>query len=336
MRNVATEPAAIKRQLLDPWLVVRALGLDEGASRQARGALVRCPWHSERTPSCSVRLGSDGTLAAHCFGCGQGGDVLALVAAARGIDLQRDFPRVIEEAAALLGQDTGRSMPPRRPLPSTRPPADEVQALWTAALPVCDVPELARRLLARRIDPATLTDLDLARALPPGATLPRWAACSGRSWADSGHSLLVPLRSPDGALVSLHARAIGGSVEPKGLSPAGHSAAGLIMACPFAEQILRCGLPRWWRRSEPPTVIVCEGVPDFLTNAAHFGEWEHTPATIGILSGAWSLDVAARIPDGWRVLVRTHGDTAGRKYRAQIAESLCSRCRVEVPRDQAA
>jgi hypothetical protein len=211
-----------------------------------------------------------------------------------------------------------------------------VQALWAAALPVCEVPELARRLLARSIDPASLTDLDLARALPRAGTLPRWAACAGRSWAESGHSLLVPLRGADGALVSLHARAIGGSVEPKGLSPAGHSSAGLIMACPFAEQILRLGLPRWWRYSEPPTVIVCEGVPDFLTNAAHFGEWEYAPATLGVLSGAWSLDVAARIPDGWRVLVRTHGDAAGRKYREQIAASLCSRCRVEVPREQAA
>lgn len=336
MANLSTEPDEIKRRLTDPWLVVSHLGLSDGARRQARGVMVRCPWHSERTPSCSVSVGPDETLRAHCFGCGRGGDVLSLVAAVRGLDERCGFVAVLQEAAALLGQDAGRSMPPRRSLPSTRPPVEEVRALWSAALPVCEVPELARRLLARRLDPATLTDLDLARALPPGATLPRWATCAGRSWAESGHSLLVPLRSADGSLVSLHARAIGGSVEPKGLSPAGHSAAGLVMACPFAEQILRGGLPQWWCRSEPPTVIVCEGVPDFLTNAAHFGEWEHAPATLGILSGAWSLDVAARIPDGWRVLVRTHGDAAGRKYREQIAESLCSRCRVEVPREQAA
>ena len=66
-----------------------------GAARwsQATGPrfLVLCPWHSERTPSCSVKLASDGTIAAHCFGCGAGGDVLSLVAAARGLDARRDF-----------------------------------------------------------------------------------------------------------------------------------------------------------------------------------------------------------------------------------------------------
>jgi hypothetical protein len=102
------------------------------------------------------------------------------------------------------------------------------------------------------------------------------------------------------------------------------------MACPFARQILAEGIPGWWHHSEPPTFVIAEGVPDYLTVACVWGEWEYASATIGVISGAWSLEVAARIPDGCRVVIRTHSDKAGMKYRREVAESLCERCHVEV------
>lgn len=66
--------------------------------------MVRCPVHGERTdPSLSLRTGRDGTLGAVCHGCGWTGDALSLIAALDGLDVRRDFRRVLERAADLAG-----------------------------------------------------------------------------------------------------------------------------------------------------------------------------------------------------------------------------------------
>jgi hypothetical protein len=300
--------------------------------------MVCCPWHTERTPSCSLTIGPDGTLRAHCFGCGQGGDVFSLAAAVFGLDVRADFARIVQELAARCELNGTAPPPPQRAPPSPprrSPPLEGASTFWARCLPVCENPLLSRQLLdLRGLDPAVIADRDLARSVPPDGLLPSWARHAGQDWRDSGHTLIVPLCDALGELRSVHARSLRPSAEPKGLSPVGHTSAGLIMACPFARLLLGQGIPAWWRHSEPPTSIVLEGVPDYLTVACHYGEWECAPATIGVISGAWSKEVAARIPDGCRVVVRTHSDEAGMKYRREIAQSLCSRCSVEVPRHE--
>lgn len=97
----------VREALSDPWAVIRALGLEKGAQRQAGGALVCCPAHGDRTPSCSVTRGPDGTVRVRCFGCDLAGDVFVLVAAVRGLDGHRDFPSVLREAAELAGVELG-------------------------------------------------------------------------------------------------------------------------------------------------------------------------------------------------------------------------------------
>ena len=334
--KLSNDSDRLKRELADPQTVLAALGLLDGAKRQARGFHIRCPWHAETMPSCSVRLGGDGTLAVYCFGCQAGGDVFNLAAAVLGLDVRGDFLKVAKELAARCGLDSSAALPtpPRWPPPVRQPPPlVEVRALWERCLPVCENPTLARELLdLRGLDPAVITDRNLARTLPPAGALPRWAWHNGQSWRDSGHVLIVPLYDAMGSLRSVHARSMQPSVEPKGLSPAGYSSAELVMCCPFARELLAKGVPAWWRLPHAPTVIIAEGVPDFLTDASHYGDAEYVPATIAVISGAWSQRVAARIPDGCRVLVRTHSDQAGLKYCQQIAESLCARCRVEVIR----
>lgn len=102
----------IKGLLADPRRVAVALGLDtKGANRreerQAGGGLkVCCPWHSEKHPSCSLTRGRDGTLRVHCFTCDNGGDVFSLLAAVRGLSLERDFAAVLREAGELVGVNT--------------------------------------------------------------------------------------------------------------------------------------------------------------------------------------------------------------------------------------
>ena len=116
----------------------------------------------------------------------------------------------------------------------------------------------------------------------------------------------------------------------KGLFPSGHSAKGQFLADSFARFLITKGVPPWWRRSEPPSVIITEGAPDFLTVAAHYGCSEYAPAVLGVLSGSWSDELAARIPTECRVIVKVHRDEAGQKYRDTICRSLSGRCRVFV------
>ncbi len=55
---------AVRRALSDPRDVCRRLGLDRGARPQGGGLMILCPAHQERTPSCSITRGPDGTLRA--------------------------------------------------------------------------------------------------------------------------------------------------------------------------------------------------------------------------------------------------------------------------------
>ena len=333
--KLAPDSRSIKSALADPERVLGLLGLLDGAKRQAHGFLVLCPWHSERTPSCSVKLASDGTIAAHCFGCGVGGDVLSLVAAARGLDTRRDFARVVELAADLAGGSLDGYRPPvRRAAPALRlpPPVVSVGALWAASKPVTDDADLARQLLGRCLDPAIIEDLDLARCMPSLGTLPKWARSGSQPWWESGHRLLFPLWNAEGSLCSVHARLVesGQTERAKGLFPASHSAKGLFLADSFGLLLIRSGVPKWWRQSEPPSVIITEGAIDFLTVATHYGCTEYAPAVLGVFSGSWSDELAARIPTECRVVVRVHRDEAGEKYLAAIRRSLSGRCRVLV------
>src|SRR5262249_51770464 len=93
----------LRCRLADPRQVCTLPGLSRNASRPAARFLVLCPWHREETPSCSIPRGADVPVRAKCCACGGAGDVLSLVAAVRGLDLDRDFPKVVEEASALAG-----------------------------------------------------------------------------------------------------------------------------------------------------------------------------------------------------------------------------------------
>jgi hypothetical protein len=325
---------AVKAALaaLGPVALVERLGLGERARRAAGGMMIRCPWHDERSPSCSVRVARDGEIAVHCFGCGQGGDALALVAAARGLDMRRDFRRVLAEAAELAHVILEAPWQPAR---STTPPrigVDELAALWAACGGVYDDGELAAALRRRGLEPAEVTDRDLARALPVGVTLPRWARFARKTWAELGNRLVVPMYDATGELASLHARYIGDEprdVPPKGLSPLGGRIAGTVMADALGRMLLASAeAPAWWSER---IILVEEGVPDFLTVATHYGDDENAPAVLGMLAGSWTHEIAARVPDGCRVVIRTHTDAAGAKYAGAIGSSLMGRCEVLRP-----
>lgn len=195
------------------------------------------------------------------------------------------------------------------------------------ASPVDQDSMCAAWLRSRALSPATVRDLDLARALPDGQT-PRWARARGVTWAESGHRLLVPLFDALGRLASVRARVVvAGQDGPKALAPAGYTTAGLVMADALARRLL-AGEVGAAEQVRDVGLLVAEGGPDYLTWAARWGtdgSLDRAPAVFGIESGAWTAEVAARVPDGTRLCVATHDDGAGERYAAAIVASFGAR-----------
>lgn len=336
--TLADRADAVKAALRDVHMVVSELGLD-GLRREGTGSKVRCIWHNEQTGSLSIQVHADG-LGLHCFGCSRGGTVLDLIAAVHGLGMTgRDFAKVIELGERLAGITPGEVPPPRPAVrsaspPRVPPPELEVRGVWEAALHVSSDAEAVAWLEERHLDVDRIEERGLARVLAKDLTVPRWAWGPAGAWTTTGHRLVLPTFNDEGLVVSLHARRIAGEDERKTLWPAGHRAVG-VFADPLARRLLREGrAPTWW---SSPTVIIAEGVPDFLTFSVVYGDSESCPAVFGIAAGTWTQAIADRIPDGCRVVLGTHGDAAGEKYSAAIRRSLGERVEVvEVHDDEAA
>jgi hypothetical protein len=185
-------------------------------------------------------------------------------------------------------------------------------------------------LEGRGIAPEAVEALDLARAIPDGAVLPRWASYRGnapeaRTWLAMGFRLVLPVYDAGGVVRSVRGWRVLEGDGPKRLPPSGYRAGGLVMADGAGVALLgRASL-----EGTDGRVVIVEGEPDFLTWATRFPDSaEAVPAVLGILSGSWTDEIAARIPDGARVIVRTHHDEAGNRYAAAVRGSVDRRCEV--------
>lgn len=329
----------VRRALVNVAALCAELGLEKSKSEKGKWV---CPRHGGG--SLSVRV-ARGTIQVRCFGCDLAGDALTLIAEARGLDTKTAFPRVLAEGARIAGlwaivealeKAPGVSRDPfpvqrpkvierpEEPEP-TYPDGAEVLTLWNASTPVEDDAEVLAMLEGRALSAALITTYELARVLPLApAPLPRWARFGGRDWRDGGYRLIVPMRDARGTMRSFRAWRVGEGDGPKRITPAGHKAAGLVFACPSAVALLE-----GYAFEHELRIIVAEGEPDFLTWATPSDADERQPALVfGVTSGAWSEELAARIPDGAKVIVRTDHDAAGDKYAEAINLSLGKRCRV--------
>ena len=344
MKDDYAKDLAIEWARLGPFEALDKLGVKYKRLNR-RQAVTHCPWHAEKTPSCTVAIGPEGTLRTHCFGCDESRDVHALFAQVRGLDVTSQFVDVLREEAAELGRwdicdgIDGKAEP--RPAPARKatpkplaepervfPPAEEVGELLGACVSPERDPEVSAWLLSRGLDPHEVSVRDLCLALPKSTTMPRWASYQHRTWVELGHRLIVPLYDHAGEVRSVRAGRVCDGGSPKRLPPAGHACTGLVMADSMAREVLRLG--RWpeWTSTEA-RFVVCEGEPDFLTWAVRTALYVYPSfATLGIFSGAWSDEIAGRIPDMAKVAVWTDDDAAGDKYAKAIEASLASRCRV--------
>ncbi len=242
----------IRAALTDPRALCSALGLLEGSGGYGKGCAWRsitggvqvcCPSHDERTPSCSVTRGPDGTVRVHCFGCSEGGDALSLVAAVHHLDVRRDFARVLELAADVAGvarpsrstsawSSSAPHPPPRRPTPARADevPDDGVMEQLAAVLrdqvPVTHSPAAMEYLRARCIDrgpalgwfalPDDARTLDALRgSIVDAIGVDAWRA-SGLSYGPNGEQwrrawrgrLVITWEAPNGAVATFEGRAL--------------------------------------------------------------------------------------------------------------------------------
>jgi DNA primase len=240
---------AVRLALRDPRALCAALGLlggRGGHQLQARGIIIRCLWHRERTPSCSVYRATDGTIAFRCHGCGQTGDALSLIAAAMNVDLRASFGEVLAEAARIgrvqlsspTPPSTGKRAAPPAPAP-TPAPAAEVGAELLDDSTFAAVADLVLDLCPIEADPEAWAYVERRGVAPLAAS---WGAipatAAGRAevrqtvvallgedaWLRCGlartdgprrgdilfadHRLVIPWRAPgiDGAVVALQRR----------------------------------------------------------------------------------------------------------------------------------
>ena len=227
--------AAIKQALADPRDAVRELQLDETfADRRKRTrppagqALVRCPWHGEKNPSCALK-NQGGDLVAFCRSCRQGGDAIALAAASLGLDVKSAFVETVKRIAEAVrvNIETMEHRPSRRRerAPERAPFAPTPPAPIGAGDRAFGA--LAALVLARgRLDGGAYCNdveiedvcdylrgrglLDIARAEGWGA-LPPAGSVAGRAWCgmlrDAVPSIAADL-DVDAAIVAAELRAI--------------------------------------------------------------------------------------------------------------------------------
>jgi hypothetical protein len=290
----------------------------------------------------------------HCFKCGAEGNAVDLASYAL---LGRKAVGTEDKAqlAKAIGQRVGyvpSVRPVRTPEPPKRPPQRDVDELWTACRPVTSDDDVSTWLRSRGIDPEAVAASDLARALPysttvpdadeweagrdpadpmrNGGELPAWCSYIGQTWADSSHRLVLPLFDRSGRMVSLRARALNPPTpKDKAAVPAGYEVKSTVMACAIGSRLLQ-GDESSRNHVRSHGLWVIEGEPDFLTLAT-WTDWKQPepPAALGIMSGGWSAEIAAKVPTGSKVVIATHQDENGDRYFQQIANTLTGRVKVQ-------
>jgi len=351
-RRQTDDAREVRYALADPSRLCDALGLLDGPrsyQRQARGLLVRCPWHDEHTPSCSVYRGDDGTIAVKCHGCGASGDALALVAVRSGLDLRRDFREVLREGARIAGihlaslddapSSAPRPAPPPRPTLAPRddgpaPLADDVFAeLADALLTLCPLDVEARAYLDGRgvlgfarhwgALPADRDQLgEVREALTARFGREVWM-CSGLArrdgaWLYAGHRLVIPWRAPgvDGSVLSLQRRTLGAprEGEPKYITTRGRP-----MRAPYGcEDALE-------ELGDGVELAIVEGALDVLAMrvlARRAGLARAVVGIPGVEHWAKCIDTLGALARGRAVVIALDDDAAGDRHVGELAKAL--------------
>jgi DNA primase len=270
------EPEELKRLLIDAEELLSQLKFP--FTKEAHGYKIKCPKHEEKTPSCSVKMGPDGTLSIKCFGCGFGGNVLHLIAAATNLDIKTDFKQVKAKAYELSKQTTALPLltneNKQQQISKFSPKHYHLFAKYLIEHYPASQDEEARAYLEKRgmgaiahqwgclpKDKARLTLLrsHIIRNLGSNAWYQSGIAYKGDqviSWPS--HRLLIPWTNPQGQIESLQRRALEATEEniPKYVFPSTR----------FVPAIKHPFCRDWsFLQKEEKTIAICEGAFDTIS-----------------------------------------------------------------------
>lgn len=241
-----TTPAELKRMLSDVPAICSALDLCNGARLQSQGMLILCPWHAEKHASCSIRLGADGTVCVKCFACDATGDVLTLIAQARGLDIRTQFVAVITEARRIaehIAAESSTQMPGETNAEEKNSCARaRVAEAILAACPLEAAPEARAYLEGRHLLDDAFADgwgalpgafdeiIGVINQVMISLGLELWEQSGfpsphgGLPWME--HQVLIPWRDPSGNITTLQRRLIrpAGDEEQSYVFPRGGAA----------------------------------------------------------------------------------------------------------------
>lgn len=316
--------AAVRARLADPMHVVTVLGLGDGATSQPRGVMIRCPAHADRTPSCSVRVADDGTIACHCFACAWGGDVIDLIATVE--DIEPRTRAALVRAAELAGVSvTTRVYVTPRPRPRPTAPTDDgadlALTIGAVVVDVEDDDEVATYLdrrgildvardddwgaldteavqyaLAERIamggDPVDMVRAGLVRGCDDGYRM---------AWQH--HRIVIPWRRRDGTVQTVQRRRIGHD-QPRYVFPRGGRP-----RQPYGVHRLRDGAP----------LAIVEGAVDAIALRALDARAGVERLAVGVPgTGGWD-DAWSSLLAGRHIYVAADADDAGEGAAASWA-----------------
>jgi hypothetical protein len=314
----------LKARLSDPAGVAALLGL--AGRREGQGVKVRCPWHDDGDPSCSLSRGADGGLRVRCFSCDARGDVLALIARVYGLDPRTDFARVLAQAQALAGMTSSSppSPPPAPPLSASGFGA--VFGALAAHAPASADAEAAAHLQSRGLtvssswaclprEPAAREAL--RRAVEGTCGAGAWQRAGLAAWTD--HRLVIPWRDPGGACYAWQRRL-------------------LRPARPSEERYIAskgAPLTHPWGVEKPDPGGECvfvEGAFDALSWAALAAVRERVCRVLGIPGARGWRSSWATLAAGRRAVVALDADRAGEDAAAKIIGDLYGAGATEVVR----
>lgn len=329
----------LRRDLSDPRELCEALGLLEKAKPQKGGGLfVCCPAHAERTPSCSVTRGADGTIRVCCFACGFTGDALHLIALARNIDIRTDFRGVLYQAATLAGRKAApkgearvwKATPAHDP---ARLPADKIDAVLRALLaasPLLADAQAAAYLLSRPSGKALLNEAagagwgafprdsagrELARKLVGkfGKDILNLAelrmSTAGPVPLHPAYRLLIPFAGPDGLLHTIQRRRLD-AAKPAYRFPTGYPA-----LWPYGADLVSTMGPR-------TSVVYVEGAIDVLDRRAQYRAEGDDRLVLGIPGVASWHPAWATFAAGREARVALDADRAGEGAAPRLIDDL--------------
>jgi DNA primase len=319
----------LRERLTDARALAGALGLRIARGATPRQAMVLCPWHGERSPSCSVWLAKDGTIAVKCHACGATGTALDLIAQVQGLD---DFRATLRAAAEIANAPSLAPSLAHVPRQEAEHVSDEdyhtIATYLLDACPLDGAPHVARYLDTRGV----YADADAAgvRGLPrdPRPLVALLLATFERANLERagvlrrGHDALdwpawcvcIPWRDRFGRITCVQRRRLDAG-EPKYRFPAGRAP-----HAPFGVEHLAAALEFDGPDAE---IVITEGAIDCLARrrvARHRGE---RCAVIGVYSASSAcvglpLDLLARR----HVVLALDDDEAGERACTALATEL--------------